>query len=122
MIILATRCRFAVAAAVLASLPSCGDRRGGPALGAGEPAGRPAPIAPGAGGQAGHSLVRPPRRNPDALPPVAADLPPERRALQVVDGFDHGLQRLFFTPQFLRALGFVPDCRVFQRGVDFVQS
>jgi hypothetical protein len=32
---------------------------------------------------------------------------------------DHVLERLFLTAEFLRALGVVPDFRVFQRGVDF---
>jgi hypothetical protein len=32
---------------------------------------------------------------------------------------DDVLERLFFLAKFLRALGVVPDFRVFQRGVDF---
>jgi len=34
---------------------------------------------------------------------------------------DHVFQRFLFLAEFLRALGVVPDFRVFQRGVDFVQ-
>jgi hypothetical protein len=40
----------------------------------------------------------------------------------VADGVDDGLERLLLAPQFLGPLGFVPDCRVFERGVDLVQS
>jgi hypothetical protein len=40
----------------------------------------------------------------------------------VIDGFDHGLERLLLAPEFLRALGLVPDVRVFERGVDLVQA
>ena len=42
-------------------------------------------------------------------------------ARQMVDGLDHGFQRLLLAPQFLRALRLVPDGRVLQRGVDLVQ-
>ena len=41
---------------------------------------------------------------------------------QVVDGLDHGFQRAFLATEFLRALGLVPDLRVLERGVDFVES
>jgi len=33
---------------------------------------------------------------------------------------DHVFQRFLFLAEFLRALGVVPDFRVFQCGVDFV--
>ena len=42
-------------------------------------------------------------------------------AVQMVDRLDHGFQPLLLAAQFLCALGFVPDRRVLQRGVDFVQ-
>jgi hypothetical protein len=34
---------------------------------------------------------------------------------------DHVFERFFFFAEFLGAFGVVPDFRVFQRGVDFVQ-
>jgi hypothetical protein len=40
---------------------------------------------------------------------------------QVVDRLDHGLQRLLLAPQVLRALGLVPDARVLECRLDFVQ-
>jgi hypothetical protein len=42
-------------------------------------------------------------------------------AVQVVDGLDHGLQRLLLAAQFLGAFGLVPDGGVLQRRVDLVQ-
>jgi len=40
----------------------------------------------------------------------------------VVDGLDDVLERALLAPQFLGALGLVPDLGVLERGVDFVES
>jgi hypothetical protein len=40
---------------------------------------------------------------------------------QVVDRLDDGLERALLAAQFLGALRFVPDLRVLERGVDFVE-
>jgi hypothetical protein len=40
----------------------------------------------------------------------------------VVDGLDDVFQGALLAPEFLRALRFVPDLRVLERGVDLVQS
>jgi hypothetical protein len=40
----------------------------------------------------------------------------------VVDGADNVFERLLLAPEFLRALGVVPDGRVLERGVDFGQA
>jgi len=42
-------------------------------------------------------------------------------ARQVVDGLDHGVQAALLAAQFLCPLGVVPDARILERGVDFVQ-
>jgi hypothetical protein len=40
----------------------------------------------------------------------------------MIDGLDHGLERLLLAAELLRALRFVPDAGVFEGGVDFVQA
>jgi len=40
----------------------------------------------------------------------------------VIDRRDDGLERLLLAPEFLGALGLVPDVGVLERGVDLVQA
>jgi hypothetical protein len=40
----------------------------------------------------------------------------------MIDRLDDDFERALLAAEFLRALGFVPDLRVLERGVDFVES